>query len=220
MAKNGKMIILRGNSDPKGEQEYPDEFGKPASWPIGALHKQAAEDYARKRDYDPVTLPLEGQQSGYKGKQVQEFLKQFAGLTLGRKSYEIDMGVTPDSDIHALYGFSGGAYNVYWILNYLAENQPDDLQRINLVVVLGMDKEKKRKADYEWSAYRAIAKKHGAHQAAWPSEKWKNGWETIYHTNPDRKLLPATLPKDIRDNVSTHMFGPDVFVAGGWPDET
>src|SRR6185437_6455243 len=81
MAKNGKMIILRGNSDPKGEQEYTDEFGKPASWPIGALHKQAAEDYARKRDYEPVTLPLEGQQSGYKGKQVQEFLKQFAGIT-------------------------------------------------------------------------------------------------------------------------------------------
>jgi hypothetical protein len=69
MAKNGKMIILRGNSDPKGEQEYPDEFGKPASWPIGALHKQAAEDYARKRDYEPVTLPgrsaerLQGQAS-------------------------------------------------------------------------------------------------------------------------------------------------------------
>jgi hypothetical protein len=220
MAKNGKMVILRGNSDPDGSQEYPDRFGKPAKWPIGALHVEAAEDYARKRDYEPKTLPLEGQQSGYKGKQVQEFLKLFAGLTLGKKSYEIDMEFTPDLDIHALYGFSGGGYNVYWILNFLAENQPDDLQRINLVVVLGLDKENKRKADYEWPKYQAIAKKHRVHQQQWSSDKWKNGWETIYHTNPDRKLLPSTLPKEIRDKVSTHMFGPDVLVAGNWPDET
>jgi hypothetical protein len=220
MAKNGKMIILRGNSDPKGEQEYPDEFGKPASWPIGALHKQAAEDYARKRDYEPVTLPLEGQQSRYKGKQVQEFLKQFAGITLGQKSYEINMGLMPDSDIHALYGFSGGAYNVYWILNYLAENRPDDLQRINLVVVIGMDKENHGKADFEWPKYQAIAKKNWVNKATWASEKWKNGWETIYHTNPDRTLLPAKLPKEVREKVKTHMFGPDVLLAGNWPEET
>ena len=170
MAKNGKMLILRGNSDPKGEQEYPDEFGKPASWPIGALHVRAAEDYARKRDYEPETLPLEGQQSGYKGKQVQEFLKQFAGLTLGQKSYDIDMGLTPDLDIHALYGFSGGAYNVYWILNYLAENQPDDLQRINLVVVLGLDKENKRKVGLRVAQVSGDRKKAQAfNQATWAS---------------------------------------------------
>jgi hypothetical protein len=220
MAKNGKMLILRGNSDPDGKKKYPDKYGKPAAWPIGALHVEAAEDYARKRDYEPQTLPLEGQQSGYKGKQVQEFLRQFAGLTLGGKTYEIDMGVTPDLDIHALYGFSGGAYNVYWILNFLAENQPDDLQRINLVVVLGLDKENKRKADYEWPKYQAIARKHRVHLPMWDPDKWKNGWETIYHTNPDRELLPTTLPKDIRDKVETHMFGPDVFVAGNWPEET
>ena len=62
-----------------------------------------------------MTLPLEIHQSGYKGKQVQEFLKQFAGLTLGRKSYEIDMGVTPILDSRALDGFSGAAYNAYSI---------------------------------------------------------------------------------------------------------
>jgi hypothetical protein len=139
---------------------------------------------------------------------------------LGQKSYEIDIGITPDLDIHALYGFSGGSYNVYWILNFLAEKQPDDLQRINLIVVLGLDKEKKRKVDYEWPKYQAIARKHRVHQAAWDPEKWKNGWETIYHTNPDRELLPTTLPKEIRKKVSTHMFGPDVLVAGSWPDET
>jgi hypothetical protein len=35
---------------------------------------------------------------------------------LGRKSYENDMELKPDLDIHALYGFSGGAYNVWWRL--------------------------------------------------------------------------------------------------------
>jgi hypothetical protein len=57
MAKNGKMLILRGNSDLDGKSKYPDEYGKPANWPIGVLHVQAAEDYARKRDFEPETLP-------------------------------------------------------------------------------------------------------------------------------------------------------------------
>ena len=106
MAKNGKMLILRGNSDPDGKQKYPEEYGKPASWPI------------------------------------------------------------------------------------------------------------------EWPKYQAIARKHHVHQQQWNPVNWKNGLDTIYHTNPHRNLLPATLPQEIRDNVSTHMFGPDVLVAGNWPDET
>ena len=194
MAKNGKMVILRGTSDPSGANKFPNEFGKPAKWPIGALHVQAAEDFARKRGYEPKTLGLEGQQSVYKGKQVREFLKLFAGLTLGHKSYEIDMEFTPDLDIHALYGFSGGAYNVYWILNFLAENQPEDLQRINLVV-LGLDKANARKADYAWPKYQAIARKHRVHSATWDQNKWKNGWETIYHTNPDRSSCQQCCPR-------------------------
>jgi hypothetical protein len=129
MAKNGKMVILRGTSDPDGKNKLPDEFGNPAKWPIGALHVRAAEDFARKRGYEPKTLGLEGQQSVYKGKQVRGFLKLFAGLILGRKSYENDMELKPDLDIHALYGFSGGAYNVWWILNFLAEKSGTRFQR-------------------------------------------------------------------------------------------
>ena len=83
MAKNGKMTILRGTFALDGKKEFPHEFGKPAKWPIGALHVRAAEDFARKRGYEPKTLGLEGQQSGYKGKQVREFLKLFAGLIIG-----------------------------------------------------------------------------------------------------------------------------------------
>ena len=56
MAKNGKMVILRGTSDPDGKNKLLDEFGKPAKWPIGALHVRAAEDFARKRGYEPKTL--------------------------------------------------------------------------------------------------------------------------------------------------------------------
>ena len=73
MAKNGKMVILRGTSDPNGTNKLPDEFGKPAKWPIGALHVRAAEDFARKRGYEPKTLGLEGQQSVYKGSKFESF---------------------------------------------------------------------------------------------------------------------------------------------------
>jgi hypothetical protein len=224
MAKNGKMVILPGTSDPSGNAKLPDELGKPAKWPFGALHVRAAEDFARKRGYEPVTLRAGGQQSGDHGKQVQEFLKLFAGLSWSRKSsYENDMELNPDSDIHALYGFSGGAYNVWYILQFLAEKQPNDLQRIDLVVVLGVDRIYKRKVDYAWPQYQAIAIKHRVTSGAWNKDKWKNGWETIYHTNPDKRLLPTTLPKEIRDKADKdfiHMFGPDVLVAGTWPDET
>src|SRR5215475_10650318 len=101
MATNGKMIILRGTSDPSGKAKLPDELGKPAKWPIGALHVRAAEDFAKKRGYAPVTFGSEGHQNGYNGKQVQEFLKLFAGLVLSRKTYENDMELDPDLDIHA-----------------------------------------------------------------------------------------------------------------------
>src|ERR1700722_4929319 len=53
----------------------------------------------------------------------------------------------------------------------------------------------KRKADYEWAKYQAIAIKHGVHSGAWDKDKWKNGWETIYHTNPDRSSCQQCCPR-------------------------
>jgi hypothetical protein len=42
---NPKMLILMGNWAPAGK--YPDEKGNVnVAWPIGALHVQAASDYA------------------------------------------------------------------------------------------------------------------------------------------------------------------------------
>jgi len=209
MAKS-KMLILRGNADTEGKS-YPDETGKTVPWPNGALHVRAAEDYARNRGYEPETLPVQGQPQHFHSPQAQEVLKRFLGLKLMKKSYVRDTSLTPDQDIRAFYGFSGGAYNLWWILQYLAQNTPDDLQRIDLVVAIGVDKEIRRKADYDWPAYNAIARKK-AHSKAWTDKKW----ETVYHTNPDAKLLPKGLPA----RTSTHMFGPDVLLAGQWPDET
>ena len=48
---NPKMLILRGNWAPAGN--YPDEKGNTnVAWPLGALHVQAASDYARMRVYE------------------------------------------------------------------------------------------------------------------------------------------------------------------------
>ena len=64
---------------------------------------------------------------------------------------------------------------MYWILNYLAENQPDELQRINLVVVLGLDKENKRKADYEWPSIRRLQKERGPSDRGLPKSGRTDG---------------------------------------------
>jgi hypothetical protein len=212
-----KMLILRGNADNDGDQ-YPDETGKNIKWPIGALHVGAAEAYAKKRGYDPETLGVQGDPQNDHSPQTQEVLKRFLALKLTKGSYVTDSSLTPDQDIHALYGFSGGGYNVYWILQYLAKNKPDELRRIDLVVALGVVKKIVSKADYTWPAYKAIAKK--VNLDLWAKEKWKDGWETVYHTNPPRDLLPKTLPDEVRKEVDTHMFGPAVLLAGHWPEET
>jgi hypothetical protein len=167
-----KMLILRGNADNDGDQ-YPDETGKNIKWPIGALHVGAAEAYAKKRGYDPETLGVQGDPQNDHSPQTQEVLKRFLALKLTKGSYVTDSSLTPDQDIHALYGFSGGGYNVYWILQYLAKNKPDELRRIDLVVALGVRKKIVSKADYAWPAYKAIAKK--VNLDLWVKEKWKDG---------------------------------------------
>jgi hypothetical protein len=205
-----KMLILRGNADTEGKL-YPDENGKTIPWPNGALHVRAAEDYAKTRGYLPETLLVQGHPQNDHSSQAQEVLKRFVGLKYTKNSYVRDSSLTPDQDIRAFYGFSGGGYNLYWILQYLAAHTPDDLQRIDLVVVIGVEKEKRRKGDYDWPAYNGIAKRK-VHPRKWEEKRW----ETVYHTNPDTSLLPKGLPA----HTSAHMFGPDVLLAGHWPEET
>src|SRR6266446_7785048 len=54
-----------------------------------------------------------------------------------------------DTSITAFYGFSGGGYNLWWILSKLT---PDERKRIELVVVVGVDTDKPQ-ADYDKSKF-------------------------------------------------------------------
>jgi hypothetical protein len=154
-----KMYILRGVADTDGK-DYPDENGDPIKWPVGALHRKAAEDYAGFKGYKPIVLDVSGKaDQGTTGKpteQTKEALKAFLG----------DPVDNPDKPDTAFYGFSGGGYNIYWILQILAKNEkipgvpgdyPEALRRIDLVVVFGAPKT--GSSSYDYPAYNNLAKK-------------------------------------------------------------
>lgn len=182
MAKS-KMLILRGNSAPKGS--YPDEKGDMIAWPDGALHVGAARAYAASKGYDPLVLDVPGQPQSQSSPQAKAAIKAFL----------------EDETVAAFYGFSGGGYNLRHILQYLAENKPETLRRIELVVVLGSPLRKKR--EYTADVFNAIAK---AKVSGWKDVSW----DVVYRTNPKPSQMPQGLPKDL----DTHMFGPDVLLAG------
>jgi hypothetical protein len=178
-----KMLILRGNSAPAGS--YPDETGNAnVAWPIGALHVQAASDYARMRAYEPKVLDKPGQPQSEHSPQATAALKAFL----------------EDDDVTAFYGFSGGGYNLKHVLDFLAKNNPETLHRIDLVVVIGSPNKSGGKAIYLPSVFNAMANRKDAK------------WEVVFRTNP----LQSQMPKRLQ-NVSTHMFGPDILVTG-WPE--
>ena len=187
MAK--KMLILRGNSAPAGS--YPDEKGNPnVPWPIGALHVQAATGYARLRGYEPIVLDKPGQPQSEHSPQAKAALKAFL----------------EDEEVAAFYGFSGGGYNLKHVLDFLVSNKPETLHRIDLVVVIGSPNELGGKSIYLPSLYNKVGKRKNKH--------WKDAdWEVIFRTNPVRSQMPKGLP----NHISTHMFGPDVLLAG-WPE--
>lgn len=185
-----KMLILRGNS--AGAGSYPDEQGKTIAWPIGALHVRAASEYARRLGYEPIVLPVAGQPQSQTSPQATAALKAFLE--------DKDQAVT------AFYGFSGGGYNLRHILDYLAWNKPQSLHRIDLVVAIGAPNPTGKSA-YMPSSYNAVARKN--------VKGWQDAnWDVVYRTNPKQSQLPEGLPK----GTTTHMFGPDVLLAG-WPEE-
>ena len=51
-----KMLILRGNNG-NAKAGYPDEQGNNVDWPIGALHVQAACEYASAAAMTPSCFP-------------------------------------------------------------------------------------------------------------------------------------------------------------------
>jgi len=187
-----KMVILRGNSALAGT--YPDEKGEKIAWPFGALHAEAAREFARHLCYIPDVLDIPGENQSPTHPQVKEALKRFRG----------------DTDYKAFYGFSGGGYNLKFILDRLASESPETLRRIELVVVLGVETKYQPKSHYDSSKYNAIARHNLIAAKKIHANEWINfRWDLIYKTDPPRKALPEGLPKDI----DTHMFGPDVLLA-------
>jgi hypothetical protein len=136
----GTMLILRGNSAEAGT--YPDEQGNKIAWPLGALHEGAAKEYARRKGYKAVVLPVPGQPQSQTSRQAKAALKAFFD----------------DPAVTAFYGFSGGGYNVRHILENLASHKPEALHRIDLIVVLGAPGPH-GKAAYEPIHYNAIARR-------------------------------------------------------------
>jgi hypothetical protein len=140
-----RMLILRGNSG-----TYPDEEGNPHKYKKGALHDHAAMEYARRVGYEPVVLDMSGDPGPgpNRGSSPQ---------TLAALDW-----IYGDPEFAALYGFSGGGYNIWWILRELKEK---DLKRIERIVVLGVDDD---------------APESGYHKSKFKGARW----ELVYRKNP------------------------------------
>ena len=187
-----KMIILRGNS--AGAGTYPDEQGQKIAWPFGALHVSAAREYARRNAYEPVVLDAPGQPQSQTSPQATAALKAFLK--------------DPDQAVTAFYGFSGGGYNLRYILDYLAENNPEALHRIRLVVVLGSPKQPE--SAYRPFKYNAFVERMLARRKI----EWRPArWDVVYRIDPPRSALPKDSLNVLPKGADTHMFGPEALLA-------
>ena len=135
-----KMLILRGIAGHFAGRD----------WPRGALDEPSALEYARRKGYVGQVLDVAGA-TGTNSPQTQMALAEFHR----------------DPTITALYGFSGGGYNVRHIIHALA---PAERTRLELVVVLGAPKN--------------------------PPSLYKGHWKLVYRLDPPgghmdgpRKLL-------------------------------
>jgi hypothetical protein len=184
-----KMVIMRGNSAKAGK--YPDENGNYPAWPIGALHVKAAEDYAKRLRYDPVTLPVPGDYpQSADSDQSKAALKAFH----------------EDELVCAFYGFSGGGYNLRWILESLAKKEPQLLRRIDRIVVIGAPNDDKERR-FLPARYNALVSEKAK------GKDWKDAdWVTVYRENPKDPQMPKGT-----EGFGNHMFGPDVLLTG-WPE--
>lgn len=199
MSDSKKMLILRGNDAKAGT--YPDEQGNKIAWPLGALHVEATRKYARSLGYEPIVFDIPGLPQGLHAAQTNAAVKAFVD-----DKDQADTG---------LYGFSGGGYNVLHVLERLAAEAPLSLHRIDRVVVIGAPNKLKKQggnlykpAIFNETAKKAAARIKGDHAAFEAAD-----WDVVFRENPDPSQMPRGLPK----GLSTHMFGPDVLLAG-WPE--
>ena len=157
------MLILRGNSG-----RFPDEDGNPKDYPKGALHEAAAIQYAQRVGFTGEVLDISGDRGGSNRSRSPQTI--FALETFQRRD-----------DITAFYGFSGGGYNVYWILQAASEAE---CRRLTWIAVLGAPET--AKAKYEASAYAG------------------GSWQLVYQLDPPLSVVPKG--KGLKD---AHMFGPE-----------
>jgi hypothetical protein len=185
MMSKPKMLILRGNSSKKAQ--FPNEKGDIVAYPDGALHEQAALLYATCRGRDGDVLPVSGD--------PRIVITPDGGKKSDRdnnlQTVEAVKALRNDSSYDAIYGFSGGGYDVLHILKQLSKTE---LKRIKLVVVLGAPPVKNgfpSPANFESSRFGS-------------PEKDGIAWELVYYTNPpaDASVLP-------KKGIDPHMFGPE-----------
>jgi len=156
------MLILRGNSG-----TYADEKGNPHKYDKGALHEDAATSLAQRKGYRGQVLDVSGNANPPKKGQKHGTRNDSPQTLLALSTFR------GDSEIKALYGFSGGGYNVWWILQLL---NPDERARLKLIVVVGVD------GDRPESNYQA-------------SEFPGGNWELMYRPNHPKQHMfePAAL---------------------------
>ena len=142
----GTMLILRGITKLSVWPQYPN----------GALDETSALRYASNRGYTGRVLNVSGE-TGDKSKQTNMALQE----------------IQNDSAITALYGFSGGGYNVYHILNRLTHEQRG---RLELVVVIGVEAGK-LSAD------------------ALNSKRYNANWELVYRNDPPPPMTHIDGPR-------------------------
>jgi peptidoglycan hydrolase-like protein with peptidoglycan-binding domain len=108
------MLILRGVAG-----NFHGKYGNfdTKYWPNGALDEPSALEYAKRRNYAGHVLDISGE--------------AYANSPQTRMALQ---AIRTDNSIEAIYGFSGGGYNVRHVLDSLTD---DEKQRIRLVVVLG-----------------------------------------------------------------------------------
>ena len=193
-----RMLILRGNAT-KDATIYPDEQGRTRAWPDGALHEKAAIGFAKQLTYNDIVI-VDGSGSPPRGKGTRQTDDALDSI------HEVK---DADAEI-GLYGFSGGGYTVFEILKYLAKNEPESLRRIRHVIVIGAPNKYGNDAIYKPAYYDALVDKKAK------GKGWKLDWVVIFRKNPKPEQIPngVTLEK----GVETHMFGPDVLLAG-WPED-